>query len=67
MKVLFDGDVPAKLERSLPRHAIHTVVGMQWGGIKDGALPELIERERFDAATGTWINSSGFKADRLPC
>ena len=48
MKVLFDEDVPAKLARFLPRHEIHTVVSMQWGGIKNGALLELIERERFD-------------------
>ena len=48
MKVLFDEDVPGKLARSLPRHEIHTVVSMQWGGIKNGALLTLIERERFD-------------------
>ncbi|MGD0295224.1 MAG: DUF5615 family PIN-like protein [Terracidiphilus sp.] len=48
MKVLFDEDVPGKLARSLPRHEIHTVVGMQWGGIKNGALLELIERGHFN-------------------
>ena len=48
MKVLFDEDVPAKLARSLSRHEIHTVVTMQWGGIKNGALLKLIEREGFD-------------------
>lgn len=48
MKVLFDEDVPAKLMRSLPRHEIHTVVSMQWGGIKNGVLLTLIEQERFD-------------------
>jgi hypothetical protein len=48
LKILFDEDVPAKLTRSLPRHEIHTVVSMQWGGIKNGALLVLIERERFD-------------------
>lgn len=26
----------------------HTVVSMQWGGIKNGELLTLIERERFD-------------------
>ena len=26
----------------------HTVVSMQWGGMKNGALLALIERERFD-------------------
>jgi predicted nuclease of predicted toxin-antitoxin system len=48
LKVLFDEDVPGKLARSLPRHEIHTVVSMQWGGIKNGALLTLIERESFD-------------------
>ena len=37
--------MPRKRARSLPQHDIHTVVGMQWGGIKNGALLELIERE----------------------
>ncbi len=48
MKVLLDEDVPSKLARALPGYAIQTVAGMQWGGIKNGALLELIERERFD-------------------
>jgi predicted nuclease of predicted toxin-antitoxin system len=48
LKVLFDEDVPHKLTRSLPRHEIHTVVSMQWGGIKNGALLKLIEQEGFD-------------------
>ena len=48
MKVLFDEDVPAKLARSLPGHEIQTVVSMQWGGIKNGDLLTLIEREGFE-------------------
>ena len=48
MKVLFDEDVPGKLARSLPRHEIHTVVSMKWGGVKNGALLTLIARESFD-------------------
>jgi predicted nuclease of predicted toxin-antitoxin system len=48
LKVLLDEDVPAKLARFLPRHEIHTVVSMQWGGIENGALLTLIERERFE-------------------
>ncbi len=48
MKVFFDEDVPRKLARSLPQYDIHTVVGMGWGGIENGALLELIEREGFD-------------------
>ena len=45
MKVLFDEDVPQKLARSLSGHEIHTVVSMQWGGIKNAALLTLIESE----------------------
>jgi predicted nuclease of predicted toxin-antitoxin system len=45
LKVFFDEDVPRKLARSLPQHDIHTVVSMQWGGIKNGVLLNLIERE----------------------
>jgi hypothetical protein len=45
---LFDEDVPQKLARLLPGHEIHTVVGMEWGGIKNGELLTLIERERFN-------------------
>ena len=48
MKILFDEDVPQKLVRFLPLHEVHTVVSMQWGGIKNGALLALIEREAFD-------------------
>jgi predicted nuclease of predicted toxin-antitoxin system len=47
LKILFDEDVPQKLVRFLPLHEIHTVVSMQWGGIKNGALLGLIEREAF--------------------
>jgi predicted nuclease of predicted toxin-antitoxin system len=47
LKVLFDEDVPAKLARFLPRHDIHTVVSMEWGGIKNGSLLTLIERDGF--------------------
>jgi predicted nuclease of predicted toxin-antitoxin system len=48
LKVFFDEDVPRKLARSLPRHEIHTVVSMQWGGVKNGALLTPIEREAFE-------------------
>jgi hypothetical protein len=48
LKVLFDEDVPRKLRAFLPRHETHTVVSTQWGGIKNGALLKLIDREGFD-------------------
>jgi predicted nuclease of predicted toxin-antitoxin system len=38
LKILFDEDVPGKLACFLPRHEIHTVVSMKWGGLKNGAL-----------------------------
>ena len=41
-------DVPGKLARSLPSHEIHTVVSVEWGGIKNGALLTLIEGEGFN-------------------
>lgn len=40
--------MPGKLVRSLPRHEIHTVPSLGWGGVKNVALLTLIERERFD-------------------
>jgi predicted nuclease of predicted toxin-antitoxin system len=48
LRVLLDEDVPRKLVRFLPHHEIQTVVSMRWGGIKNGALLQLIGRERFD-------------------
>ena len=48
MKVFFDEDVPRKLARFLQKHEIHTVVSMQWGGVKNGALLQLIENEGFN-------------------
>jgi predicted nuclease of predicted toxin-antitoxin system len=47
LKVLFDEDVPGKLALFLPQHEIHTVVTMEWRGIKNGALLKLIEAEGF--------------------
>jgi predicted nuclease of predicted toxin-antitoxin system len=47
LKVFFDEDVPHKLVRLLPEHDICTVVSMDWGGIKNGALLTLIGREGF--------------------
>jgi predicted nuclease of predicted toxin-antitoxin system len=50
LKVLFDEDVPGKLARFLPGHEIHTVVSMQWSGVKNGELLALVELERFDVS-----------------
>jgi hypothetical protein len=70
LKVLFDEDVPGKLAHSLPQHEIHTVVGMQWGGIKNGELLTLIEQESFEVfLTGdkNMKKSNAFTTVRLPC
>jgi hypothetical protein len=48
LKILFDEDIPHKLVPFLPLHEVHTVVSMQWGGIKNGELLTLIEQEAFD-------------------
>jgi hypothetical protein len=39
--------VPQKLARRLHLHEIHTIVSMEWGGIKKGALLTLIEQGAF--------------------
>ena len=48
MHLLLDESVPHRLKRSLPGHAVRTVVEMGWGGIKNG---ELLARaaDEFDA------------------
>jgi hypothetical protein len=48
LRVLFDEDVPHKLVPFLAGHEIHTVVSMNWGGVQNGALLTLIEREGFE-------------------
>jgi predicted nuclease of predicted toxin-antitoxin system len=48
LKVFFDEDVPRKLARFLTGHDVHTVVSMQWGGVKNGALLALLARAAFD-------------------
>lgn len=48
MRLLLDDSVPAKLRRSLPNHAVRTVVEMGWSGVKNGKLLALAASE-FDA------------------
>jgi predicted nuclease of predicted toxin-antitoxin system len=48
LKIFLDEDVPRKVARFLSVHDIQTVVTMQWGGIKNGPLLVLIEREGFE-------------------
>lgn len=48
MRLLLDESVPSRLRRSLPDHAVRTVVEMGWSGVKNGKLLELAADE-FDA------------------
>jgi predicted nuclease of predicted toxin-antitoxin system len=48
MRLLLDESVPAKLRRSLPNHAVRTVVEMGWSGVKNGKLLALASSD-FDA------------------
>jgi predicted nuclease of predicted toxin-antitoxin system len=48
MRLLLDESVPSRLRRSLPGHAVRTVVEMGWSGVKNGRLLALAARE-FDA------------------
>ncbi len=68
MKV-FNEDVPRKLALSLSQHEIHSVVSMQWGGINNGELLKLIEREAFEVfLTGDKNMENQQQLEgRLPC
>ena len=48
MRLLLDESVPGRLRRSLPGHAVRTVVEMGWSGVKNGKLLELAADD-FDA------------------
>ena len=48
MRLLLDESLPSRLRRSLPGHAVKTVVEMGWGGIRNGTLLALAS-EQFDA------------------
>ena len=48
MRLLLDESVPSRLRRSLPDHAVRTVVEMGWSGVKNGKLLALAADE-FDA------------------
>lgn len=48
MRLLLDESVPHRLRRSLPGHAVRTVVEMGWGGVRNGELLGRAANE-FDA------------------
>ncbi len=41
MRLLLDESLPRRLRRSLPAHAVKTVVEMGWGGVRNGKLLAL--------------------------
>ena len=45
MNVLLDECVPARLARLLERHSVATVPKRGWGGIENGDLLRLVEKE----------------------
>ncbi|HEX4232389.1 MAG TPA: hypothetical protein VHZ07_27230 [Bryobacteraceae bacterium] len=49
MKILFDEGVPKPLASALHGHDVSTVVGLGWGGVKNGKLLTLIEGAGFGA------------------
>lgn len=48
MRILLDECLPARLERALPDHEVHTVQGLGWAGIKNGALLRRAVEQWFD-------------------
>lgn len=43
MSVLLDGQIPHKLRPDIAGHDVFTVRSMGWDGIRNGALPRLVE------------------------
>ncbi len=62
MRLLLDESVPHRLRRSLPGHAVRTVVEMGWGGIRNGELLARAANE-FDALISVDKNQN---LDTLP-
>ncbi len=48
MRILLDECLPARLRRALGEHDVHTVQGLGWSGIKNGALLRRAVSERFE-------------------
>jgi hypothetical protein len=49
MRLLLDESVPGRLGRSLPNHAVRTVVELGWSGVTIGKLLSLAAAADFDA------------------
>jgi hypothetical protein len=49
MKLLLDENLPKKLKQDFPSHEVFTVREMNWNGIKNGPLLNLMIENNFDA------------------
>ncbi len=45
MKVLLDECIDQRFAKELPDHSVETVPGMGWGGLKNGEILKLAEKE----------------------
>jgi hypothetical protein len=49
MRLLLDENLPKRLKQDFPQHEVYTVRDMQWNGIKNGKLLQLLLENGFDA------------------
>jgi predicted nuclease of predicted toxin-antitoxin system len=49
MKLLLDENLPKRLKQDFPEHEIFSVREMQWNGITNGILLQLMIENGFDA------------------
>lgn len=49
MRLLLDENLPKRLKQDFPEHEVFTIRDMQWNGIKNGELLELLLNNSFDA------------------
>ncbi|MEP6465794.1 MAG: hypothetical protein ABJB05_05795 [Parafilimonas sp.] len=48
MRLLLDENLPKRLKQDFPEHKIFTVPDMQWNGIRNGELLQLMVDNSFD-------------------
>ena len=49
MKLLLDENLPKRLKTDFPNHEVYTVRDMNWNGIKNGQLLQLMTQNSFHA------------------
>lgn len=49
MRLLLDENLPKRLKQDFPEHEVFTVRDMQWNGMKNGELLNLLVENSFDA------------------